>query len=1157
VQGGRVTLRDTTSGATLAVLVDSVDPGTLYARIREARGDLDPGLDPSSRGWRWAWAPDGRLAGWSQRGPTRLRVWDGQTGAELAETDTGARIDRVRWSPQPEGGLVVTDTEATRLWSGLSEVVGLGTATAVATWSPAGRAIAVSDLGVLVFDAAGALLGTCEGTRVAWSPEGDRFVTWSAEPTVRVWSQRGEPLAELTLGRSDHVSAVAWSPPRLALVHHSSTGVLRVTVWDTRLDELLLDVQDAQLVSSAGWDEEDRWARAVGWSPDGSTLAVCAEEGAVVWDVGRGQLSVLRCPAERDGEEVQPSGVRWSPDGRWLVGWADGTDQMWVWEPPEAQPVRVFDFPPVSMSPMRTGVSWSPDGRHLVGSWPGTFQVWTPGTDRVAVHDTGSRNISQALAHATSLGVVVSVEQGTRRLWDPDTLTGAEASECAAEARRRTGLGMEGLDAIRARTGPTWRSLPAPLLASMFLEELGKQTRRGRWDHAALVAVQALGTAAEGTALRFLLARTLHRLRRPTAELEGHDQMVMDLAFQDDTTLVTAGYDGSVIVWDVQKGEQRLLLAHPDRVWTAQPSQDGDHLVTPCNDGTVRIWSLSDGSLERELVGHTQRVLLARFHPHGTLVASCGDDGTARVWDVASGDLLHTLTAGGQGPVFDLCFTPDGERLLTGSRDGDARLWDVTSGELLATLVGANGPIRHLDVDWRGALAVTASEEGVVRVWDLESGGLLFTHDVVPVLPDRAFFRPDYFYPTATLSPAGDLLLTTGGGVAFVWSTRDGSLVQVLPHGGLVYSVAFVGQDRILTTGTGRCRLWDANGRLLALLDGIRSDGLRCATTKDRVAVGTGDGNSASPVLLWDLPELGVVESTEACSHGQREGALAIATAGQRMGILDPDGGLRLLDAQTAALLAEANLAESPAWGTLRFSPDGGRLAAVIDGEAWVWTPPEPPRPLAEGNEEIQDVAFDLRGSRLVTVTRRGAWLWDVATGVSLGQLSGEPTCCVAFRSDAQLVALGHPSGEVSVVDPVSGKTLVHFDTLSGPFPHVRFSEDDRSILTTPCWEPPGRLGSLVHALHAHREQTGSFPETLAELDPARAQPDGVTYAQTAEGFVLTDRGAVFVYPPPGQRAEYDASPETGTREDLMTELGELVPQLEWDEDRGVIERER
>ena len=91
-------------------------------------------------------------------------------------------------------------------------------------------------------------------------------------------------------------------------------------------------------------------------------------------------------------------------------------------------------------------------------------------------------------------------------------------------------------------------------------------------------------------------------------------------------------------------------------------SRDGKTLITAGADGNIRIWNITTGQVERTLRGHTNSLYKADFSPDEKFLASSSRDRTARIWDVSTGRELYKLT-GFRCSVKSVAFSPDGKTL--------------------------------------------------------------------------------------------------------------------------------------------------------------------------------------------------------------------------------------------------------------------------------------------------------------------------------------------------------------------------------------------------------------------------------------------------------------------------------------------------------------
>jgi len=91
-------------------------------------------------------------------------------------------------------------------------------------------------------------------------------------------------------------------------------------------------------------------------------------------------------------------------------------------------------------------------------------------------------------------------------------------------------------------------------------------------------------------------------------------------------------------------------------------SPDDKLLASGSYDHTIRIWDVNKGENTLLLSGHTSYIGALRFSPDAKLLASSSDDCTVRLWDLRSGDQLLLVQA---EAVDDISFSNDGSYLHT------------------------------------------------------------------------------------------------------------------------------------------------------------------------------------------------------------------------------------------------------------------------------------------------------------------------------------------------------------------------------------------------------------------------------------------------------------------------------------------------------------
>ncbi len=100
----------------------------------------------------------------------------------------------------------------------------------------------------------------------------------------------------------------------------------------------------------------------------------------------------------------------------------------------------------------------------------------------------------------------------------------------------------------------------------------------------------------------------------------------------DGRQLASAGWDGTVRIWDVETGGSVRVFSVPQALAIAAVySPDGTRIASAFTDGTIRIWDPADGREIRQLPcasdEATTTVLtnMVAFSPDGRWLAACSN----------------------------------------------------------------------------------------------------------------------------------------------------------------------------------------------------------------------------------------------------------------------------------------------------------------------------------------------------------------------------------------------------------------------------------------------------------------------------------------------------------------------------------------------------
>ncbi len=476
------------------------------------------------------------------------------------------------------------------------------------------------------------------------------------------------------------------------------------------------------------------------------------------------------------------------------------------------------------------------------------------------------------------------------------------------------------------------------------------------------------------------------------APLAGHESAVTSVAFSPDGKRIVSGsQDNTLRLWDVKSGEVigTPLQGHGTGVSSVAFTSDGSRIVSGSLDRSVRWWDGRTGAAMGELVAaplpvtslalspDDRRIVSAMYTPGGS--SDVFTPAILQVWDARTGQPIGAPMGGHTNPVRTVAFSPDGSRIISGSEDLTLRLWDASTGQPLGRpLQGHSGSINSVAFSRDGTRIFSGGEDGTLRVWnadiDAPIGTVLETHST--------WLSSVAFSPDSHRVAAGGL-----DGTVRVWDprTRQQIAAPLERHDNMVTSIAFSPDgSRIVSSSTdGTLRLWNSN-----------------------------TGRSIGEPLRGHI---GAVTQGVFSPDGSR--IVSTSTAVHRS---STDYDLRLWDARTGSeVVASFRGLEGPVT-KVGYSSDGRHIIAVANGEQRLWDADtyEPAGVRPEGaplefDERVVPgvVAFSADASRALSGSRDGTLrLWDTATGEPIGlPMTGHTAevASVAYSPDGRYLASG------------------------------------------------------------------------------------------------------------------------------------------------------
>lgn len=353
----------------------------------------------------------------------------------------------------------------------------------------------------------------------------------------------------------------------------------------------------------------------------------------------------------------------------------------------------------------------------------------------------------------------------------------------------------------------------------------------------------------------------------------------------------------------------------------------GERLVTAAADGSVRLWDATRTMTTTIAFEESKRAVAIAYSPDGKILATGCIDGTSCLWDAATLERLATFPEGGTA----IAFTHDGTGFAAASRIAGAppvTIYDVASRTPRLVLPETAGAVPFMDTAGLHHDLLTVASGGRLCLWDMETGRLR----VEMKMPAKEVASTSS--NAVASSPDGKwIAVGSGDGIVRIWDTATGAeLPHDKAHTQWVIGLRFnTDGSRLLSSSIdGTARLWDMpSAKSTAVVPGGGPSVLGWLD-RERFAIGTFGG----AVLLGHA---GSADQPAALQkHTNRIIAIAFDPAGRRFGTVSLDHSVRIWDAASGdialTLPDQDGLATS-----LAFSPDGRRVAAIVEGTVVIW----------------------------------------------------------------------------------------------------------------------------------------------------------------------------------------------------------------------------
>ena len=579
--------------------------------------------------------------------------------------------------------------------------------------------------------------------------------------------------------------------------------------------------------------------------------------------------------------------------------------------------------------------------------------------------------------------------------------------------------------------------------------------------------------------------------------------------------------DGGVHLVDLRSGHDWLLARLGDEVLDLSFSDDGGTLVTAGKDGGIALWEPATRS-RRDLKAPAV-VDRARLHASGKFLASCGADKELLLWDVESAthrSLGSCDATKSQGFVF----SAGGQRLAIGHVDGSIGIWDPVHDTLIS--IRAQEELADiLSLSAAGDLVATGDSHGNVTVWDTSTGA------------ERSRLRASDSVTWVELSPSGKLLVvgTMQGGLR-LYDLASGSDWQLRGHTGYIAEARFTLDERFVASGSEdrTVRIWPVPTAGPRLLRGQHKALFHPVWTGGGGVV-SAEGEDGT-IRSWDL-----LSGEARLLRGHEDMAYGLLSLGDdRLASASRDGTVRLWDLTSGAASVLSGhtgrarvsfsaitdlLASGGADGPVRlWSVRGerrgvlGKLDGQINGLAF-----SPDGQLVAAGDAVGHVrVWDIRGREMRSIDIAGdtiEYLLFTGRGVITGgqsgvirrwTLGGDPVAAIVGRHSARISALSVSGDGRWVASGAADGSVLYADLATGTSHSYKgHSRSVAAIAHSPVndWIATGAVDGAIRMVRMSSGESRVLGQHPSGLEGLAFSPDGGLLASAGQD------GNVWIWP--------------------------------------------
>jgi WD40 repeat protein len=397
----------------------------------------------------------------------------------------------------------------------------------------------------------------------------------------------------------------------------------------------------------------------------------------------------------------------------------------------------------------------------------------------------------------------------------------------------------------------------------------------------------------------------------------------------DETMIFTGNKDGSIKMFD---RERKIFLGSIDahlRAITGLKVINDCTLITAGLDNTIKIWNINrESAIEKELEDKRTRTKNSRNQSLERRISSdCYSLENVDIYpfpeQIDSNTFKNYINS-----INSLDLNRDRSKIIAGFADANIKIWDLQTKEIIANWQdkftdGHSSYVNNLAITVNSQILISSGLDNTLKIWDLERQKLLRNIKTSNNLTSIQISPDDKKIITSTLDRAIE-----------IWCLNTGNLLERFNNfTAIISSLAVSEETPIVYSENQKIKIWDREQESIVELKGHLEPITHLVIAPDRRTLISASKDKT--IKIWDLQKAKIIGTLK--GHLRGVNCIAISPDGTKIVSGSDDGHLKIWDLLNKNLLKtiESNLYSIY---SLAITPDGQKIVSASgDKQIKIW----------------------------------------------------------------------------------------------------------------------------------------------------------------------------------------------------------------------------